>query len=89
MDAVWLLEALLVIEVGNELFVRPVIPGLVARNSVIFDNGHDAAVRQMAVHRMVVDMVVNHPAAGIIATQDNVVALARSYQHCIRVDRRR
>src|SRR3546814_1749471 len=84
-----LLEAFLIVEVRNELLVRPVIIGLVARYPLIFYDRHHAAMRGVPVHRVMIDMIVDHPAAGVIAPDHDIVAFARPDQHGVRVDRRR
>src|SRR3546814_4392886 len=65
-NAMGLLEAFLIVEVRNELLVRPVIIGLVARYPLIFYDRHHAAMRGVPVHRVMIDMIVDHPAAGVI-----------------------
>src|SRR3546814_4301257 len=51
-NAMGLLEAFLIVEVRNELLVRPVIIGLVARYPLIFYDRHHAAMRGVPVHRV-------------------------------------
>src|SRR3546814_9249666 len=76
-NAMGLLEAFLIVEVRNELLVRPVIIGLVARYPLIFYDRHHAAMRGVPVHRVMIDMIVDHPAAGVIAPDHDLVALDR------------
>src|SRR3546814_19515112 len=63
-NAMGLLEAFLIVEVRNELLVRPVIIGLVARYPLILYARHHAAMRGVPVHRVMIDLLVDHPAAG-------------------------
>src|SRR3546814_4530578 len=58
-NAMGLLEAFLIVEVRNELLVRPVIIGLVARYPLIFYDRHHAAMRGVPVHRVMIDMIVD------------------------------
>src|SRR5690606_36834966 len=81
--------ALLIVKVRNKLLVRPVIVVLATRYLVIFDDRHYAAMRHMPIHRMMIDMIVDHPAAGIIAPNYDIVALAGSNQHGVGIDRGR
>src|SRR3546814_3986654 len=46
-------------------------------------------MRGVPVHRVMIDMIVDHPAAGVIAPDHDIVAFARPDQHGVRVDRRR
>src|SRR3546814_5716231 len=70
-----LLEAFLIVEVRNELLVRPVIIGLVARYPLIFYDRHHAAMRGVPVHRVMIDMIVHHPAAGVIRSEEHTSEL--------------
>src|SRR5581483_3455440 len=75
--AVGLFQRLFVVEVGNELLVLPVVPVVAALDPVVFDDRHDAAALLAGVGGVRVDMIVDHPAAGIVRGQDQIVAFTR------------
>src|SRR6185437_4874871 len=76
-----LLQRFFVIEVRHEVLVLPGVEGLILhRDLSVFDGSHHAAHRVFAVDRVFVDVIVDHPDAGIVGAQDQVVAFAWSEQ---------